>query len=402
MKAEIITTGTELLLGETSDTNTAYLAGQLAELGIDLYYTSIIGDNYERMMEALKQAWERSDLIILTGGLGPTQGDITREVIAGMLGEIITLDDDLKKDLESYFTRLGNIGMASNNLKQAALIPSSVPLNNDFGTAPGWFVEKQDKIIVALPGPPREMKPMWRKEVLPLLETKASAVILSRNLKTWGISEAKVDQLLSQYLSSSNPTVAIYARPDGIRVRVTAKAGDRKTASQMIADREAEIRKIFQDHIWGSDDDTLEEVVGRLLEVKRLTIAVAESITHGSLSYSLANTTFSTGYFKGSMIVGREETRALLGIPTNKTPCNETSQHLASRVRELFQADIGVCIDGNISSGNNQVTATAYIAIETGTSDERISQTISMRPDLMVRRAANHALFILRKLMLSK
>jgi len=186
MKAEIITSGTELLLGEITDSNTPYIARQLASLGIDLYYTSTVGDNFERYTGVLKQAWDRSDLIIITGGLGPTQGDITREVIAGIVAEEMAVDSTLKDEVTCFFTRR-NLEMPENNLKQATLIPSAIPLHNDAGTAPGWWVEKEGRIIVALPGPPSEMQAMWHNEVVPRLSNKGGAVIISRTLKTWGI-----------------------------------------------------------------------------------------------------------------------------------------------------------------------------------------------------------------------
>ena len=214
MKAELITSGTELLLGEITDTNSPYIAEQLAALGIDLYYSTTVGDNHERFTGVLRQAWDRSDLIIITGGLGPTRGDITREVIAGLLGEKLAVDPRLKEELTAFFTGRG-IEMPENNLRQATLIPSATALRNTSGTAPGWWVEKDNRIIVTLPGPPGEMQTMWHNAVLPRLKDKSDAVIMSRTLKTWGLSEAKVDELVAPYLSSANPTLALYARADG-------------------------------------------------------------------------------------------------------------------------------------------------------------------------------------------
>ena len=169
MKAEIIASGTELLLGELTDTHTSFIASQLALMGIDLYFVSIVGDNYDRFLSVLKQARDRSDLVIITGGLGPTRGDITRDVIAGLLDEKMKIDAGLQEYITGYFARLG-LEMPDNNLKQACLIPSAISLPNPLGTAPGWWIEKDGKIIVSLPGPPGEMQPMWRKEIFPRLE----------------------------------------------------------------------------------------------------------------------------------------------------------------------------------------------------------------------------------------
>ncbi len=313
MKAEIITTGTELLLGEITDTNTPFIAGHLARLGIDLFYTSTVGDNCERLLGVLRQAWQRSDILILTGGLGPTQGDITREVIGALVGEKPEVDDGLKQSIADSFARLG-MEMPQNNIKQAALIPSAAALVNRRGTAPGWWVEKEGRIIVALPGPPRELQAMWQGEVLPRLEKKTRAIILSRSLKTMGLSESKIDELVTHYLSVANPTLAIYAKPDGIRLRITAKAAERAIASQMIAEREADIRGILKDYVWGTDNDTLESVTGQLLIDKNLSLAVAESFTGGALTYAIASTPGSPGYLKGGIIAATAEAKAVLGL----------------------------------------------------------------------------------------
>jgi nicotinamide-nucleotide amidase len=302
MKAEIITSGTEILLGEITDTNTPYIAGQLAGLGIDLYYTSTVGDNLERFSGVLRQAWGRSDLIIITGGLGPTQGDITRNVIAGMLGEELRVDPELKKEVMAFFRGRG-IEMPENNLRQAALIPSAVGLRNASGTAPGWWVEKDGKIIVTLPGPPSEMQEMWQVQVLPRLESRSGAIILSRTLKSWGLSEAKVDQLVSPYLPASNPTLALYARPDGISLRITAKAKTQAAAQKMLLARESEIRGIMGQYIWGADEQTMEGEISRLLAAKKMTIAVSESFTGGILAYSLTGVPESRDFFKGGTIL---------------------------------------------------------------------------------------------------
>ena len=181
MKAEIIATGTEILLGEIVDTNTAFLASELALLGIDVHFTSSVGDNYDRLSGVLRQAWQRSDIIITTGGLGPTQGDITRNVIATVVEEEVYVDDKLKQILAKYFSRLG-VEMPENNIKQATLIRSAEALLNPLGTAPGWWVEKNDRNIIALPGPPGELQPLWRSQVVPRLQKRSSAIIVSRIL----------------------------------------------------------------------------------------------------------------------------------------------------------------------------------------------------------------------------
>ncbi len=205
MRAEIISIGTELLLGQIVDTNTQFLADQLALLGIDLYYTSSVGDNYERLLGVLRQSWQQSELILTTGGLGPTEDDITREAIAGLLDEELEVEPSLKQNLVNFFVQL-DLEMPLSNIKQATLIPSATAILNPQGTAPGWWIEKDGRIIIAMPGPPSEMQFMWRNEVFHRLQQKTKAIILSRTIKTFGLSEAKVDELVAPLLSSPNPT----------------------------------------------------------------------------------------------------------------------------------------------------------------------------------------------------
>ena len=206
-------------------------------LGIDLYHASTVGDNCERLLGALNQAWQRSDLVITTGGLGPTQDDVTRDAIAQLLGESAQVDAGLKKTLINAFFRRG-MEMPESNIKQATLIPSAAAIPNPRGTAPGWWVEKGERVIVALPGPPSEMQPMWRNEILPKLERRSGAVILHRTIKTFGLGESKVEELVAPFLADTNPTVATYAKSDGIHLRITAKAAEREAASKLIAKKD--------------------------------------------------------------------------------------------------------------------------------------------------------------------
>ncbi|OGO41764.1 MAG: hypothetical protein A2137_05340 [Chloroflexi bacterium RBG_16_58_8] len=384
MKAEIITSGTELLLGEITDTNSPYLAGQLARLGIDLYFISTVGDNFGRFSGVLRQAWERSDLIIITGGIGPTQGDITRNVVAGLLGEILYVDAGLKEEVSAIFKRRG-MEMPQNNIKQAMLVPSAKALHNLAGTAPGWWVEKGGKIIITLPGPPAEMQEMWQKQVLPRLEASSGSIILSRTLKTWGLSEGKVDELVSPYLGTGNPTLALYARVDGISLRVTAKASTEAGARELVLAREREIRAILGKHIWGVDNETLEEIVGRMLAVRKQTLAISESFTGWLLAYAFAANPASQGHFKGGVIV-----------PANAAMVAETSAvEKASGVRSRFGADIGMAIDGCCEDAASAMKGRAFVAIDAPTGSRAISLNYPGRPPQVIRRTINHALVYL-------
>ncbi|HTY82269.1 MAG TPA: CinA family nicotinamide mononucleotide deamidase-related protein [Dehalococcoidales bacterium] len=382
MKAEIITSGTELLLGEITDVNTPYIAAQLAALGIDLYYTSAVGDNLERFTGVLKQAFERSDIIFITGGLGPTQGDITRNVIAGLMGEKLAVNEELKKEITAYFAGRG-VDMPENNLRQATLIPSAEALHNVSGTAPGWWVEKSGKIIVSMPGPPGEMQDMWQKQVLPRLKARSGAVILSRTLKSWGLSEAKVDQLVSPFLSLSNPTLALYARQDGINLRITAKAATQEAVQKMLRAREEEIRKILGENIWGVDEMTMEGEIGRLLGKKKLNLAVAESSTGGLLAYSLTGAVESRGFFRGGVVLPVDEVSAAAALKR------------AAEAREKFRAHVGLAIAGDYDSKRQSAGGRAFIAVDingaTGSTDVNYPGRLTQ----VARRIVNHALVFL-------
>ena len=399
MKAEIIASGSELLLGQITDTHTAFIASQLATLGIDLYYASVVGDNYERYLGVLRQAWQRSDLIITTGGLGPTQGDITRDVIAGLLGEKMTVDGALKQKLTDFFARLG-MEMPPSNLKQASLIPSATAIPNPLGTAPGWWVEKEGRVIVTLPGPPGEMQAMWQSEVLPRLERKSGAIILSRTLKTWGLSEAKVDELMSSFLSGNNPTLATYAKPDGIHLRITAKAETKEAAGKLVSERENAIRQVLDEYIWGTDNDTLEGVLGRLLSTRNLTLAAAESFTGGFLSYSLASIPGAHRYFKGGIVVS-DDTRQLLDS-ASAPATTETAASMAASVRSRFASDIGIAIDGYSEPEGSTGIGKAFIAIDSSGDRGSVVQSYSGRPQQLIRRAVTQALLSLRKFLLTR
>jgi nicotinamide-nucleotide amidase len=402
MNAEIIASGTELLLGETTDTNTPFIANQLATLGIDLYYASIVGDNYERFLEVLKKALERSDIVIITGGLGPTKGDITRDVIAGALDEKMEINGELKQHMVHYFARMG-YEMPENNLKQAMLVPSGTSIPNPLGTAPGWWVEKSGKIIVSLPGPPGEMQPMWQKEIFPRLEKKGGAVIVSRRLKTWGLSEAKIDQLVAPFMSLPNPTLALYARPDGIQLRITAKATDKESANKLILERESELRQILKDNLWGADNDAMEVITGQLIIEKGLTLAVAESFTGGLLAYTLANVPESNRFFRGGIIVIDNETRTSLNIIPESRDVRadiKSTAVMADIARKRFDSDIGIGIDGYIEPREGSVSGKVFIIISFRQNDQNVVQTYPWRPNALVRRSVMHTIFCLRNALL--
>jgi nicotinamide-nucleotide amidase len=396
MKAEIISTGTELLLGNIVDTNTAYLAEQLATLGIDLYFASTVGDNFERLLGALKTAWQRSDVILMTGGLGPTQGDITRDVIACLLEEEMTVDAGLKVTLEKFFVA-HSIAMSSNNLKQAMLIPSAQAIPNSRGTAPGWWAEKEGKIIIAMPGPPGEMQMMWQKFIVPALQSRAGGVILSRTLKTFGMPEGSVDEQLTPLLKSTNPTLAIYAKPDGIYLRITAKADSEEAARQLIAPHEQAVREIVSKYIWGVDDDDLAGMVAKLLISKGMTLVVVETFTSGALIQLLAHTPESDHFFKGGYYAASDEVKTSLGLVWGSGDMTKTATAIASLVRDKVHASIGIDVEGYMEKSDDAPTAKIIIAITGLKTGISLTRNFPGRLTNLENRIAYQVLFELKK-----
>ncbi len=406
MRAEIISIGTELLLGEITDTNAAYLAGELPLLGIDLYWISQVGDNQARLVEVLQRAWQRSDLILTTGGLGPTEDDLTREAIAEMLGEILTIEPALRQEIEEFFAQRG-INMPPSNIKQATLIPSAGAIHNVRGTAPGWWVERDGRVLVAMPGPPREMQHIWDKEICPRLQQRfAGAVILSRTFKTSGLGEAAVGEMVSPLLSQANPTLAVYAKADGIHLRLAAKAPDREQAEEMLAETEVSIRSILGEYIWGTDNDRLEAMVGQLLKEKGLSLAVMESCTGGLLAATITDVSGSSAYFKGGLVAYSNEAKIAGGVAPGLisdygTISPEVAQAMAQAARLYLRANIGMSTTG--IAGPDEVegkpVGMVYIGIDDGRTVRVVPGNYPGNRIQIKRRATNAALFELRKML---
>ena len=294
MRAEILSIGTELLLGQIIDTNAQYLASRLADLGIDCLYISTVGDNPSRCRETLERALGRSDLVVSTGGLGPTEDDLTRETIAAVLGEVPVVDAALERELSTWFAARG-VPMPDRNRKQAWLIPSARALPNPNGTAPGWDVRTGEKRIVAMPGVPREMTYMWEHHVEPTLI--AGAVLRSRTLKMLGIGESAAEEALGELVRSTAPTVVTKAKNDGVHVRITDKDVDPATMDSRIAAMERVVRERLGQYVWGTDDDTLGSVIGRGLSARGWRVATAESLSGGEVARILADSPESASWY---------------------------------------------------------------------------------------------------------
>lgn len=370
MRAEILSCGTELLLGHITDTNATYLAQSLSALGIDLYFVSQVGDNQGRIVDTLRRAWERSDLIIMTGGLGPTEDDLARESISALLGETMQVDPILGAELRAMFAGRG-AQMPERNIKQATLIPSARALSNPRGTAPGWWVEKDGRIIVAMPGVPKEMFRMWEQEAIPRLKPYTGGLIFTRILRVSGMGESTVEERLGTLIHSNNPTLATYAKTDAIDVRITAKAETAEEAERQVAEMEVRVRQILGHHIFGTDKDTLQGVVGNLLQARHQSLAVMESLTGGLLSSTITDVPNSSLHFIGGVAAYSVKLKEQMGVPHETieqygTISEQTARAMAHAAREQLGADFGIGVTGVAGPDKQEErpVGTVYIAVE--------------------------------------
>ena len=360
MKAEIITIGTELLLGQIVDTNSRWLAERLAEIGIDLYYKTTVGDNAERVKSAVQQSISRADLVITTGGLGPTQDDITREVVADALGRNLVKNKAALEEIKSYFSETGR-QMTENNVTQAFLPKGAKIINNDNGTAPGFLIDNGDTIITSMPGVPMEMKAMMSDFIIPYLQAEYQLdeeVIQSRVIKTCGIGESSLEDKIDDILrKQTNPTIAPLASQGEVKIRLTAKANTEAEAQKLIAAQEEELKERIGDYIYGYDDDSLEEVIANLLWEQELTVATAESCTGGLIGDRLTKVPGSSRYFDRGVISYSNQAKIdLLGV--NKATLErygavseETAREMARGIRDKAKVDIGLATTGIAGPG---------------------------------------------------
>jgi nicotinamide-nucleotide amidase len=334
LRAEILSIGTELLLGQILDTNAHYLAQRLGDLGIDCLFISTVGDNLARATETIERALGRSDLVITTGGLGPTEDDLTREAIAAALRETPAVDPGLEAELRTWFGGRG-MPMPERNRKQAWLIPSAQAIRNPNGTAPGWDTRKNGKRIVSMPGVPREMTYMWEHHIEPTLT--ANAVLRSRTLKLLGIGESHAEEALAELVRSTAPTVVTKAKDDGLHIRITDKDADAATIDARIAAMEARIRERLGQYVWGTDEETLGSVIGTALQARGWKLATAEALSAGDVSRALAQAPGASEWFETGVIIphaGAESlTRAIAHSDAQVTlivPHGETSAELVA------------------------------------------------------------------------
>lgn len=352
MNAEIIAIGTELLLGNILNTNAQFLSRQLAELGISVYYQTVVGDNENRLKETITNALNRANIIITTGGLGPTTDDMSKETIAEALGLKLVVHKESEDKLREFF-KTRNICMTNNNLKQALMPEGATVIPNNNGTAPGFIVNKDDKIVIVLPGPPNEMVPMFKDTVKNELQKLNSGVIHSKTLKCCGIGESTIADKLKDIIDKqNNPTIAPYVTDGEVHLRVTAKAESIEEANILISKMEHEVRAIAGDYIYTDDDKTLEETIVSLLLKNNLTLSTAESCTGGLLSGRIINCSGVSDVFKeGFVTYSNEAKKSALNVKQETLAqygavSEETAREMVEGLVKKAKSDIGISVTG--------------------------------------------------------
>ncbi len=406
MRAEIIAVGTELLLGQIVNTNAAFISEKLAEKGIGVYYHTVVGDNPQRVEEVFRSALKRSDLVILTGGLGPTMDDLTKETVARVFKKRLIMNSYWEEKLESYFKKIGR-EMTENNRKQALIPEGSTLLDNHNGTAPGIFLREADKIVVMLPGPPREMQPMLMGEVLPcLIEGGNTNIIKSRVLKIIGIGESSLEARLQKLIKNqSNPTIAPLAKEAEVHLRLTARAKNAQEAQKMLERLEKKVCDLIGPYIYGCDRETLEEMTANLLISKNLSLALAESCTGGLVAHRLTEVPGSSKFLKlGVVAYSREAKEKLLNVEHEILTkygevSKQTAEAMAIGVKKIAQTDYSLAITG--IAGPSGATDTkpvglVYIALAWENEVRCLKFNFAGKRETIKRRAAITALNLLR------
>jgi nicotinamide-nucleotide amidase len=376
--AEIVAIGSELLLGQIVDTNSAWMAQRLTALGVNLFFKSVVGDNPGRMKEVVSRAMERADIVITSGGIGPTQDDLTREIVAEVTGRRLVQDAGMLAQVEEHFRRRGR-PMTPNNIRQSYMPEGATPIKNPNGTAPSFVVEDERAVIFSLPGVPVEMKWLFENEVEPYLRRRfnLAEVIHYRVLKIIGVGESAVDDKVGHLIAhSSNPTVGVLALPGQVDVRIAAKAADKTAALKLIAPVEAEVRELLGSAIFAADDETMEHVVGKLLRGRNKTVAACEDLTSGLLADRL-NTAGLDRFGAGFICNGEASMRALIkNVADTPDIAALLENHvaltdeLARAARELSGCDLGLALHAvadPTTEVQNLARGETYIALTDGT-----------------------------------
>jgi nicotinamide-nucleotide amidase len=381
---EVVAVGTELLLGQIVNTNAAVIGSALAEHGHSAHFQQVVGDNLARVSDSLRTAISRSDAVIITGGIGPTQDDLTREALCEATGREMMFSDEYAAFLREWWERRGRV-MPESNLKQAEYPEGAVLLPNPRGTAPGLMLEHEDTIIFCIPGVPAEMEFLLESEIVPALRERAggNSTLVSRLLRSWGRSESDVAETLADiYAATTNPSVAFLASGGEIKVRLSAMAESPELAAAMIDPLDVEVRSLLGDSIFGVDDETIQVVLFRLLEERGWKLGAAESVTGGLLSAALTEIPGSSAYFAGGVVAYQSRLKqSLLDVSDiTKVVNEETAVAMAEGVREMLDVEVGVAITGE--AGPNAVERPAgTIVVAVSTPEDTRARELTMVGD---------------------
>lgn len=372
MKTAILTVGTEILFGQIVNTNAAYLSRELNNLGFDVMYHYSVGDNPKRLLELIHLAFRDCDMIITTGGLGPTQDDLTKETIAKAMGERIVVSDMAMEALKSHY-RKSERPMTENNLKQAYMPESAEVLPNDQGTAPGFWLEKDGKIIVSMPGPPREMTNMFSKEVMPRLRSLQDSVIHYRILRTFGLGESKMETVLLPLIGEqTDPTIATYAKEGECSLRIASKRATLQEAKKAVDDMSQRVMDIIGEYVYSQDNEDLKDVVGRLLISKNITVSCAESCTGGLFAGTLTDIPgISCVFDRGIVTYSNKAKMEELGVKedtleTFGAVSSQTAAEMAQGLAEKTGSDLCISVTGIAGPDGGSLqkpVGTAYVGI---------------------------------------
>lgn len=354
MVAELISVGTELLMGNIVNTNVAYLSKKLAAIGVSVYYQSTVGDNKERLKKAIETALKRADVVILSGGLGPTTDDLTKETAAEVLGRDMYLDERSMERIRAYFERIHRASITENNWKQAMIPENAMILDNNNGTAPGIIMEEDGKSVILLPGPPNELQLMFEESVLPYLQKDNNKVLYSRMVKVCGIGESRAETMVKDLMDAqTNPTIAPYAKTGEVHFRITALAESEEEGKELVKPVIKELKQRFGDAVYTTKEDvTLEEKVVKMLKKQELTMVTAESCTGGMLASRLINVSGVSEIFKAGLVTyANEAKRELLGVRKKTLKkygavSRETAEEMVLGAVERYDADVAVSVTG--------------------------------------------------------
>ena len=370
LTCEIVSVGTELLLGDIVDTNASYLSRELAAMGVAVLHRSTVGDNAGRLRETVELALSRSDVVLLTGGLGPTADDITKEVCAQVMGFALVRNGEAEAAMRAFFKTRGR-PMPESNLKQADVPQGGTVFQNEHGTAPGVAMERDGMCVILLPGPPHEMQAMFADQVKPFLAARTSGVIVSHTVRTMGIGESDMAERVAPLLAGSNPTVAPYAKQGEALLRVTAHAETREQAEKLMEPVLSEIRAVLGDFIYGVDVEDIQHAVVQALLEKKLHVATAESCTAGYISKRITEVAGASDVFAcGLVTYANEMKEKLLGVRHETLLAHgavsaETATEMAAGAKRVSGADIAVAVTGVAGPGcsENKPVGLVYIGI---------------------------------------